>query len=878
MADPQQRSKYDAERQKNAPPTHFSTHWRPASTPKQTPTSPHFPPPPKRPGAEKPRHPTSGTQKPHAPAGNQRYASYTKSSAAEWNKAKDEAEARANSFRAWQNMGSKQAPPPPPPPPPPPRKFNPTAPRPAPPPHPPQPEPSAYPNGGNAGFPGLNRSQSTRKRPGYAPATPGVYNEPMAPPNTSAYQHVSRGDRPHTSKPHSYFDFAPQSPTIPHARSGNSPLRHAKSEEQQIRPQRPGGMERKTTRYATAGGEKTYVGSGVSRSSSLRNSPVDPRYGDHGFERSQLRHGTTRNHSAGPHFRKASAGSDSSDTSSSSDELESQPRPKAMPRRRFERTRARPGQRPGGAMPPTNVQSPQRGQTAHYEYPPPPPRPTPIVIHGDSTNRMGTGLQSASELPKDNRYGPFLSTARKWSQDWGFSPKGSLKSPELKDPLWALPAPVSPEALVKKPSVLHDPPRLQKSPTSFLSSFPNLGLRPPITTWKANEPFRSSPTLDPQADGPHGSPKAFAHDQLNKFSPSDWTDKFSNGDFAPPPNREKSPSKASTTRGRAFSRGRAASPIKDQEHVSEPPPSKGDPTPAFAQAQFSAEEWAKKAKDQTWFTPHSELSQHKSPRPRSKSITTKHSNGPTKGPQNVGNGATGGTAVNSHARESRESLDAMDIDDRPSAYRNERQTNGGIGGRPPSHQAHPRSNSGSQSTAGGVNLNDLSNIAPFTPTGSGLNGMDDLGGDLPFESRPATSVSLDENTASSIEKLDLPRPPKAPAAPLDNDRLTRPVWERYCAAMNAYMKEWCAYNNKILAHFNARQEIVSSSMADNWFSGAGDIDSNGKASVKTYCGWMGQDEKIRESWNVANERHREAMNDGAKAREIARQKAASGKL
>lgn len=750
-----------------------------------------------------------------------------------------------------------------------------------------------YPNGwnaqnsGNAGFPGLNRSQSTRKKPGYVPSTPGAYHEPMAPPNTSAYQHVSRGDRPQASKPQSYFDMPPQSPTTSHGKPATSPLRHAKSQEEPIiTPQRPGGLGRNTTRYATAGGEKTYVGGGVSRSTSLRNSPVDPNYADHVFERPRSQHSSSRNHSRGPHIHQAFPDSESSSESSSSDdEPEIDRRPTAIPRGRFGHPKAKVRQWHGEKVPGSNLHSPQRNQTAHYEYPPPPPRSVPNMVHVDGADRSNIGVHPSPGIPKENKYGPFLSSARRWSQEWGFSLSASAKSPKSKDPSWALPATVSPECLAKKKtSVLSEPRSGDSSLDSYPYPFPKSGPRQTVPSLKANHLFQFSPPVDSQADSPQPAPKTSTHEQLHTpFSASEWAHKLSNGDeiFAPPPNRpppsrEKSPSKMSNSRGRAFSRGKPPSPVRDQVPPPSMPASKDESTPKFAPAQFSGRKSVEEARDPTWLTPHSDLSRKTSSKPQAKPVASNNFNDARSAPGNAET-ETGNETAKDRGRNPGETADVMDIDDGPQENSTEHQTNGNDTAKP-SHTPHIHPHEDDRPISGGVNLNDLTNTAPFAPSASGLNGMVDLGANLPFESRPAASLKLDDTTTRPTEDLSLPKPPKAPTAPLDSDRLTRPVWERYCSGMNAYMKEWTSYNNKILSHFTARQELVSSCETEKWFSGLGDVDLNGKASLGTYCGWMQQDEKVRAAWDVSNEHHNDAMNEARKARELAKQKAFSGKL
>lgn len=702
---------------------------------------------------------------------------------------------------------------------------------------------------GNAGYPGLNRSQSTRIRPGYAPATPGAYNEPMAPPNTSAYHHVSRGDRHQASRPQSYFDIPQQSPTMPHGRPATSPLRHAKSQEDPARPQRPRGQAREPSLYARTGGEKINVRSGVSRSTSLRNSPVDPKYEDHASERPQSHHGT-RNHSTGPHFRKAFEASDSSsDTSSSDSDIESIPRPTATPHGRLGKMKPEDGRWHAGATSGSNLNSPKQGPVPHHEYPPPPPRSVPNTAHLDGADHAGPGFHATTGGPNGNMYGPFFSTARRWSQEWGFSSKIGPESLDRKDPFWALPAAISPECLAKKkPPILSDTRSAEcfASPSPF--TLPKKGLPQYIPSWKANSSLHSSPPNSPVVS-PQAPPKSSAHDRLHgPFVPHAWTQEFSNSEhFAPPPPRDKSPSKTSTSRGRAYSKGRMTSPVKDAEAPGVTPSKHG------AGTAFDA-----------------------SPKPQRGPATAKDPNGSTSAP-GIDVHASDKSIAQSHARDSAQSSDAMDIDDESLEASAEPQTNGSTL-RPSSHRNYAEGGGHSRSTSGGVNLNDLSNVAPFAPSASGLDGMDELGGSLPFESRPAASVNLKDTAIPSTEKPNLPRPPKAPAAPLDSDKLTRSVWDRYCNNMDLYMKLWQSYNKEVLGILNARQEMVNSSLADNLFTGIGDTDSSGKAGLKTYCGWMQDDEKVRAAWDISTERHREAMLEATKVRELAKQKASRGQL
>jgi hypothetical protein len=147
--------------------------------------------------------------------------------------------------------------------------------------------------------------------------------------------------------------------------------------------------------------------------------------------------------------------------------------------------------------------------------------------------------------------------------------------------------------------------------------------------------------------------------------------------------------------------------------------------------------------------------------------------------------------------------------------------------------------------------------------------MDDLSTTLPFESRAARAVNLDQPVSGSSSDLLLPKPPRRIFPP---SVLNEFSWARYVADMNAYACDWRVFNKKMVEHFRSRQEQLDMSMHSHWISMVGDGPSpsalDGRnAGYATYMAWMAEDDRCRERWNVAYERHRECFEDLGRVRE-----------
>lgn len=287
----------------------------------------NFPPPPSRapPSASKSNFPPP-------PSGTSRYTNFPRAeTGSSWNSAgAEDAKAKTNNFKAWEQMRHDQGPIPG-------RKM--------------PPKSSTFSGGREASSgipegsmpkrqgtdrfpdsyadsPGMSRSKTTRlpKKPGFAPATPGA-DEPQA-QRSSAYFNVSnRGERPSAPRANTHFPPPPsRTGAIPRK---PDPLHAFKSTAGPENPFAKSG--RLSTPYATTGGEKTYLSSqGLGRSASWRESRHESPWHDNELNNAEHLHPratsarSNRKHSASPNMangiHKQPLSSSSSSSSSSSDE------------------------------------------------------------------------------------------------------------------------------------------------------------------------------------------------------------------------------------------------------------------------------------------------------------------------------------------------------------------------------------------------------------------------------------------------------------------------------------------------------------------------------------------------------------------------------
>ena len=266
LEDPTLRSKYDSDRMRAGMLHTFTSPSpsRPNVPPRNHNTN--FPPPPSRAPPS-----TSKSSFPPPPSGTNRYSTFGRSEAQNsWNgTGAEDAKAKTNHFKAWEQMKHEQGPIP--------RRNVP-------------PKASTFSAGRDTGSgipegsmpkrsgpdrfsdphadpPGMTRSQTTRlpKKPGFVPATPGA-DEPQAQRNSAYFNVSSRGERPSAARVHTQV---PPPPSRPGATPKKPDLFNAFKS--------TAGLEthfaksgRVSTPYATLGGEKTYLSSRLGRSASWR--------------------------------------------------------------------------------------------------------------------------------------------------------------------------------------------------------------------------------------------------------------------------------------------------------------------------------------------------------------------------------------------------------------------------------------------------------------------------------------------------------------------------------------------------------------------------------------------------------------------------------
>ena len=176
----------------------------------------------------------------------------------------------------------------------------------------------------------------------------------------------------------------------------------------------------------------------------------------------------------------------------------------------------------------------------------------------------------------------------------------------------------------------------------------------------------------------------------------------------------------------------------------------------------------------------------------------------------------------------------------------------------------------------GINLDALKEEAPFKS--EGLNGVNDLKNNLPFESRASSHVRTDSRpTASRLKLSDYPQPPR-PVAPPAIDRLNDENWKTYCQTMQEYMNQWSIFETKMIEHFKLRREQLNTCMNQNWISmpsdgpqaeqidqvkNSGLVNGDGglKAGYGAYMQWLKDDASCHAWWDRACEIHRDVMEE-----------------
>ncbi|KAK2785786.1 hypothetical protein FQN53_007366 [Emmonsiellopsis sp. PD_33] len=888
----------------------------PTTQPRRAPTPGTQPRRPSEPNAQHPQgFPTPGSYPTPPSTGSQKYASYAKAGSQKWDKIYEDSRTRADAFRAFQEMKntntggwsgfnpktgqSNQSPMPDNP-----SASNPQSQRPR----------SAYEAffaSPKPGYPGPQRAQTTKKKQGFAPGTPGG-DEPMA-QNTSAYASTNRA-RFGTPYPQPHFEPAP-SPTA----------KKWSTQEEVPDTSVPPNLHRTSSKYASTGGEKTYISSaGIGRSTGARHSPFAdsdsrPRTNPPSPTSPQY----TRHHSASPKLKpNRDRTFSSSPESTDSEDVPLNSRPKKTPRSRKFATNAandffgrqntdssgenipewaartdswlfgeshtrqdgNPNSKPRRKwnsdtdnVQPEAFHSDNSGFNQRPSHGPVPPAPQPSQ-QSQATNfqphRGPEKFQNSKESGKpdaiNNMYASSRnkSSAREWSQIWGFTSSAPINTPEHSLPLWAYPSSILPQFSKSSqrdnetggPNAM--PPHADKSSRDSPKPLINTNYPTQADQTRMNADPVSTPSFGPFANVSLGNKpnKSRSHESIDvTFSASDWDGKFQHATdfFAPKLSREPRPSqqKSSRPRGRSISRPNSATHPrphpqpgvgKNQNQstapAQEPTNNTSGPSTGVMGTKFSEDKWSDVLNTNIWTMPHNEISnpnpmRQKSPRKPQKSAVKR----PTiPKPATV---TTEAEEAKAEASASTETLDSsnrgftgveeMDIDEGVPAAKAPKPptpvttgltgtTTGAAATVEPS-KPKPKQKPDTQPSA--LNLKNLTNVAPFTATNStGINDLNDLTTTLPFESRPDNTIRT--RLPVRPQDLPLPKPPKAPTAPNFASQLTKPqiqtMWERYVAEMNAYMHEWHTFNSKMIGHFNARQETVLTGLAPNWVSAVGD--------------------------------------------------------
>jgi hypothetical protein len=268
----------------------------------------------------------------------------------------------------------------------------------------------------------------------------------------------------------------------------------------------------------------------------------------------------------------------------------------------------------------------------------------------------------------------------------------------------------------------------------------------------------------------------------------------------------------------------------------------------------------------------------------------------------------GGSAKQEATSTGAEEVEAMDLDDESPGKNTEAASQAATA----SNGQVPQPSPGVGSKDTGVkpksrlfNLNDLRSTAPFTSTNSGgIEDLQDIHATLPFESR----AKVPRTTVRDVRprRLICPNPPKRPSPPglvpisagSQQLGLPRAAWDRYVAEMGTYIREWNAFNRRLLHHFNARQDAMETGMAPNWIGAVGDstrikinepsgdddekvareddddvegddamVAGSAKAGFSAYLRAFDEDERVHKHWEVARENHRKCIVELGEMRE-----------
>ncbi|KAJ5983244.1 Heat shock protein DnaJ N-terminal [Penicillium waksmanii] len=849
LSDPQQRLKYDTDRLRagygkvsGPPKTNTSRRAQPQPTAfRPTPPRPQYNPPP----FTKPQPTSNGPS-----SGAKRYEAHARAGPTSWHKPRDEGQTRADAFKGFSGMrgaagwrgfdpntgGSTAGGTP--------RQQN-------------QPFGKPRPQSAYERFQESYRTQnpsstphSPKKRNGYAPGASGD-DEPMA-RNTSAYTSSSRPSS-------MYFDSPPRAPTAKKPVVPDLPQFHPE-------------YERASSRYATAGGEKTFfTSSGLGRSStvrtpsggyrtsSARTNPPSPTPSQHGRHRS-VSPKSGRN-------REYSVSETSSDLDDDEEDIpEPQPKPKAVPKSRMRHRQKFPDLYGNDSSSSTGEDPRARQGQKHSRLSPSPEgfwkyRRNSGSQDGNADLNRNQGHNSDSAAFPKGQQGPFSNPASRYD---ALRPHPSRKSNSSFFYMY------SPDSAQSKPT--SQPMFGRDSPSNLHKKFSEEDWREHINKFDflgahatSKDAFRSSSkgsadrekTAKLYRDFQPRKAENYSHPKFANMSIDDLTQPPQVNPLRTSP-VSQSQGRATNSTGSGSSRRETGRPGLDSFAPTTgtgPQPQaqpQQAPTP-FAQAKFSAEQWSEQLRNIPW-NPSDTHKPRQANTPPSRSPKKPPAKVTTEAEENKGttNGDTPLESTPTPPIEAEVEPEAMDLDDEiPAVHPTASSASGHGSASGSANTSYPDLNGNAAGSDSGAskqtamhhtvngaskaetrtplfNLDNLRNTAPFTSTNSGgIENLEDVFATLPFESKARQQATTKEEIQP--RKLELPNPPKRPRAPdlvlqpgSQTLMLSRDKWNYYVSTMGSYMHDWNIFNRRMLLHFNTRQDAIETGLAPGWISAVGD--------------------------------------------------------
>lgn len=162
---------------------------------------------------------------------------------------------------------------------------------------------------------------------------------------------------------------------------------------------------------------------------------------------------------------------------------------------------------------------------------------------------------------------------------------------------------------------------------------------------------------------------------------------------------------------------------------------------------------------------------------------------------------------------------------------------------------------------------EMFNVEPFAAPqpagvgGSGLGGFGDMKLNLPFPSQAAATTPLEKEKEQQQPKEDptaahFKVPPSCPHVPMcltlaHSTPETARAWADYAGRFHKYLRDWTAYERRIVEHFVARKRVreEAGDAAFAW------VHMRGDAPSRRYRRELEQDRAVRKKWDELAEEH-----------------------